>query len=214
MKSRASPIERVVAQICREAGARVRTNTKLCDLNVSVAATDARQIEVIASGLPAFGGAQLAVDVTLRSVLGADGSHRAQAHWRDGAVADAARSDKERRYPELAASSRCRLVMLALEVGGRFSTETVDFFQQLAQAKSMTVPPFLRSSAAVAFQRRWTRMLAVSAASSHVESLLLSRDCLGTVDRGTSREPWLQSVLTESRHDAFWAPSLDAAANS
>ena len=212
VKARATPIERVVAQICREAGARVRPNVKLRDLNIAVRASDERQIEVIASGLPLFGGSQLAVDVTLRGALSRDGIPRSEAHWRDGAAADAARADKESKYPELAAGSRCCLVVLALETAGRFSAETVDFLHQLAQAKALTVPSYLRSSTVVAFQRRWTRMLAVCAASSFTESLLLSKDCVGALDHGACREPWLQAVLTESRHDTFWASEPAAAA--
>ena len=47
----------------------VRCNTKLRDMNVAVPAADERAIEVLASGLPLFQGAQLAVDVTVRSAL-------------------------------------------------------------------------------------------------------------------------------------------------
>ena len=201
VKARATPLERMVAQICREAGARVQTNVKLRDLNISTRASDERQIEVIASGLPVFGGVQLAVDVTLRSALHGSGQSRPEAHWRDGAIAEAARRDKEKAYPELADGSRCRLVVLAIETGGRFSQETVEFLRQLAEAKALTAPSFQRTSAAVAFQRRWTRMLAVCAASSFAQSLLLGQDCLGSLDHAVSRQPWLQAVLTESRHE-------------
>ena len=98
------------------------------------------------------------------------------------------------------------MVVLAIETGGRFSAETMDFLQQLGQAKAMAVPSFLRTSAAVAYQRRWTRMLAVSAASAFAGSLLVSKECVGSLDRGACREPWLQAVLTEARHDDHWAP--------
>ena len=63
-------MERVLARICREAGARVKCNTRLRDMNVGVTSTDERNIEVLAQDLPCFGGAQLAIDVTLRSALG------------------------------------------------------------------------------------------------------------------------------------------------
>ncbi len=205
LKSRAPALERTVAQICREAGARVQMHVKIRDLNIAARADDERQIEVIASGLPIFGGSQLAVDVTLRSVLRGDGSSRSQAYWKDGAVAHAARHDKEAQYPELASSDRCRFIVLALETGGRFSAETVDFLRQLAEAKALSVPSYLRASAAIAFQRRWTRMLAVSAASSYVDSLLLSKESLVVGSQGPGREPWLQDLLTESRGDHFWA---------
>ena len=76
LRTRAVGPERTVARICREAGALVRCNTKLRDMNVAVPAADERAIEVLASGLPLFQGAQLAVDVTVRSALTAHGLPR------------------------------------------------------------------------------------------------------------------------------------------
>ena len=92
-------------------------------------------------------------------------------------------------------------MVLAVESGGRFSVETVEFLRQLAEAKALTVPAFLRASAAVAYQRRWTRLLAVSVATAFAESLLAEKDVLVTLDHGVAREPWLQDVLTGARHD-------------
>ena len=43
--------EKTLARVCREAGAKVRCNAKLREMNVEVAATDEREIEVLASGL-------------------------------------------------------------------------------------------------------------------------------------------------------------------
>ncbi len=90
VRARAGSVETTVAQICREAGGRVRTNVLLKDLNASVAASDERRLEVVASGLSAFGGAQLASDVTVRSVLRRDGSQRPCADWKDGVTAESA----------------------------------------------------------------------------------------------------------------------------
>ena len=47
----------------------VRTHVKLRDLNTTVPVLDDRSIEVLASGLPMHHGAQLAVDITLRSAV-------------------------------------------------------------------------------------------------------------------------------------------------
>ena len=52
LKSRAMPTERTLARVCREAGAVVRSNVKLRDINIPVSATDKRAIEVLAMGLP------------------------------------------------------------------------------------------------------------------------------------------------------------------
>ena len=81
LKKRAGPVERVMARICREAGARVRFNAYLWDMNVRVRADDARQIEVLAQDLPCFGGSQLAVDVTLRSALGREKPNQTPLKW-------------------------------------------------------------------------------------------------------------------------------------
>ncbi len=200
-KIRASAVETTVAQICREAGARVRTNVRLRDLNVAVPASDERRIEVVASGLPAFGGAQLAVDVTARSPLTAAGNPKPRAAWQDGAVAESARADKESSYPELASGSRCRLVVLAIETGGRFSHETCEFIRQLAWCKAQSAPAFLRGSVATAFEKRWGRLLAIVVASSVVDSLLLEKDALACAPAQAVREPWLLAVLADGHDD-------------
>ena len=58
------------------------------------------------------------------SPVSRDGSARAGANSVPGkAAADAGRRKRQTTYPELLASRRCRLVVLAVEVGGRFGAE-------------------------------------------------------------------------------------------
>ena len=64
------------ARICREAGAVVAMHTLVRDLNVGSVPGDDRRIEVIANGLPLWGGMQLAVDTTLVSALSSTGAPR------------------------------------------------------------------------------------------------------------------------------------------
>ena len=175
------------------------TNASSWDLNLTVRASDERRIEVIASGLPVFGGAQLAIDVTVRSMLRCNGTPHGRAHWMDGVVAQEARRNKEDTYPELAGGGRCRLVVLAIETGGRCSAETTEFLRQLAEAKALTVSSFLRSSTSAAYQRRWMRMLAVSVVASFCESLLSSQDSIPSAGQSLCREPWLQDLLMAAR---------------
>ena len=52
LRIRATPTERTLSGVCREAGATVRCNTKLRDLNIGVSFQDERAIEVVASGFP------------------------------------------------------------------------------------------------------------------------------------------------------------------
>lgn len=200
-KIRSVALEATVAQICREAGARVRQNVLVRDLNVAVLAGDERRLEVVCSGVPVMGGSQLAIDVTLRSVLTRDGEPRPRSDWDNGVIAEGARSDKANKYPELVGSARCRLVVLAVELGGRVSAETADFLRQLAAARAGSSPGYLRASAAAAFERRWARMLAVSATTSHIRSVIEEKDSFATSAVSVAREPWLQDLLSEARSD-------------
>ena len=176
VRKRATPTERMLARICREAGARVKYNAFLRDMNLGVRADDVRRIEVLAQDLPCFNGVQLAVDVTLRSALCGSGEPQPGAAEVDGAVLFQARRDKERTYPELVNGRRCRLVVVAIETGGRWSKEAADFFWQLAQAKAREAPTFLVHAAALAWVRRWTRMLATACAVPFAESLVAPSD--------------------------------------
>ena len=176
LRKRASPTERMLARVCREASARVRFNAFLRNMNVNVAATDERRIEVLAQDLPCFGGAQLAVDITLRCVLSSVGEPHSNTADVDGAALMVAREDKERIYPELTMSGRCRLVVVAIETGGRWSTEAVDFVRQLSFAKAWEAPSFMQFSTALAWERRWTRMLSTVCSLSFAASLVEPSD--------------------------------------
>ena len=109
LKRRAVPARRTV---CRKAGGTVTRHVKLRDMNVQVSAMDERGIEVVAAGLPIHHGAQGA---------------RTTAATVNGAALSQARRDKEAKYPELVATERFRLVVVAMETGGRWSTEALEF---------------------------------------------------------------------------------------
>ena len=85
----------------------MRINCLLGEMNVAVRAEDERRIEVLASGLPLFHGAQLAVDITFRSALACNGEPRPGAARVNGSVCKRARADKETKYTELLAGDRC-----------------------------------------------------------------------------------------------------------
>ena len=197
IRKRALPTERATARICREAGAVVKTNVLLRDLNVGVSVSDERRLEVLAHGLPLKGGSQLAIDVTLRSVLSAAGIPKPRCAVHDGIVAESARQDKERKYPELLTAKRCELVVLALETGGRWSQESMQFVFDLATAKAQTVQQPLRSSTTFAFVRRWTRILSVAAATSFARSLILPTSD-GSAHAPDGYEPPLCSVVADA----------------
>ena len=99
-----------------------------------------------------------------------------------------ARRRKETLYPELVGDGgRARLVVLAGEVGGRFSEEIASFFRGLAAAKVRDIPVLLRGS-----------MLACAAARAFASrSPFTDKDCCVGVD---GLAPSVHEVLGDSRH--------------
>ncbi len=206
LRRRGKPLEKAAARVCREAGARVAENVLLQNMNIAgISGHDGRQIEVVANRLPLWGGAQLAVDTTLVSPVRRNGQPQPRAAAEDGAQLRTARARKEGKYRELLQSRRCRLVVLALEVGGRWSKVAVDFVRLLAKAKARTVPELLRPAAKAAFLHRWTGILAVAAQRSLAATLLeLPVDDAEGVDGDL---PPLEDVLGDARLLEAPAPS-------
>ena len=167
-------LETVTARICREAGGTVATNVMVRDLDLAVfAGADGRRLEVVVDGLPLFGGSQLAVDATLVSALHVNGQARRGAAQEDGAALTIARRRKERRYPELVGTGgRARLVVLGLEVGGRWSVETQIFIWLLARGKARSVGYLVRRRVEHAWRLRWGSVLSCTAARAVARSLL------------------------------------------
>ena len=144
-------MESVAGRICREASGRVTTNILVRDLDVDLKDPgDARRLEVVVDGLTLHGGSQHAVDTTLVSQR-----EQGLARGMEWHSLIAARRRKERRYPELVRRrSRARLVVLAVEVGGR---------SLLAKAKARDQNWLLRR-AEMAWRARWASLLACTVA--------------------------------------------------
>ena len=149
------PLEVAAAQVCREAGVRVSTNLHVRDMDLTEFNNlDGRRLEVVADGLTLWQGAQLAMDTTLVSPLRRDGSARPRAADHGAALDE----------PELSGDGgRARLVVLAAEVGGRWSSETANFLVSLAKAKALASPLVLQGRVQQAYIRRWSALLACSA---------------------------------------------------
>ena len=92
--------------------------------------------------LRVVGGSQLAIDVTLRSVLGRTGEAQPNAAATDGAVLTV---DKETKNPEIPTSGRRQLGGCRHRDKRSVWLEVVDLVWQLAQAKSHEVSGVLRS---------------------------------------------------------------------
>ena len=71
-----------------------------------------------------------------------------------------------------------------------------DFFWQLAQAKAREAPTLLAHAAALAWVRRWTRMLATACAVSFDESLVHPAIRTRGVTLAGKRHPWLMFCRT------------------
>ena len=141
LASRALPLERAVARVCQEAGARVGRNVALSAMNLDVPVHDARRIEVVCNGLNLWHGAQLAVDATLVSPVTREGLPQAGAATHPGsALRNAARRKRRQTYPELDRSRRCRLVVFGLKVGGRWDSEAATFVRLLARSAGCRHP--------------------------------------------------------------------------
>ena len=198
LQTRAKPLERAWARVCREAGGHVRTHRLLRDLNAEEARVDNdRRLEVVVSGLPVFGGAQVAVDATLVSALRRTGEARPRAHTEDGAALKDARKNKHTTYPELQHSRRCHLVTAGMEVGGRWEEEAYQFLVELAKAKAQEATPTLRGSATHSWLRRWVALLSKAAMDSFACTLVYGD--ADKADLWMSAEPPLGAVLGEAR---------------
>ena len=171
--ARGVPLEEACARICQEAGGRVVQNCFLRDMNLDVPVADARRIEVMASRLPAWAGAQVAVDATLVSPVRRDGSiHPGTALTPGISLERAERRKREVTYRELLRARRCRLIVFGLEVGGRWSDGALDLVRRLARGRARQVPSFLRQAAAQGYAYRWSALAAVAAQRALAASLL------------------------------------------
>ena len=122
--------------------------------------------------LPLWQGSQLAVDTTLVSPLTSAAEPRRRGGRFAGTALRAARQTKERTYPELVGSRRCRLVVLAMEDGGRWSAEAAQFLRLLAQTKAQSTPRHLRQATVTALISRWSAILTHAGMQALASSLL------------------------------------------
>ena len=145
-------VESAAARICREGGARVTTNVMVRDMDLAAPNPgDARRLEIVADGLPLFGGAQLA---DLHFALWRINTTRDGRH---GWCGVSGCQEEERTHLSWVGRppSRARLVVLAGEVGGRWCPETRAFLSQLARAKARHEPRILRQRVQQAWRSRW-----------------------------------------------------------
>lgn len=122
------------------------------------------------------------------------------------------------RTPELLQARRCRLLVLAIEVGGCWSQEA--FLRLLAQAKTRTIPAQLKASFTNALIHRWSAHkpfmlpacwnLTASRARSQTEPTSHLR-CWPRPPP-TSRQPRSSPRLRSSGLELVWSPCAFGAA--
>ena len=172
LRSRGGPLERAAARVCREAGARVTTHTRLADLNIPhVQHLDDRRIEVIANGLALWGGAQLAVDTTLVSPLTRAGEPGRRAGRYAASCRFQFQSQSQRtslpRTPSQFQVPPCRFRNRSgrpLERGSRL------FHHQ--PRPSQNTPALLRQAAIASLISRWTAFLTHAALTAFAAALI------------------------------------------
>ena len=146
---------------------------------------DNRRLEVVADGFSVHSGAQLAIDTTLVSPLAGDGSVKRGVDRTDGAALIEARRRKER--------TRANLVVLVVEVGGRWFQESRQSSIALASAKALSAPFLLRSKRK-RLASRWSCLVCCTAATSF--GFVAARWFTAGVDGST---PSVHEVLGERR---------------
>ena len=110
-----------------------------------------------------------------------------------------ARKKKKRRYHELCRrGTRCKLVVTAMEVGGRWSEEAYDFLCELASARARDAPTELQGGAYHCWKRRWAAMLSVAGMGAFANTFLTGNAYETEV--GEREAPPLGEVLGNEPH--------------
>ena len=145
------------------------------DFDLPVPVNDGHRLEVVVDGLLVFGGAQLAADTTVVSSLHCDGSPHRGLLMSTGLYWPLQGGGKSARTQSCRPGRRARLVVLAGDVAGRWSEETVPFIRHLAKARARGEPTILKKRAEQAWRMRWCCLLACAAACAFAASLLQRR---------------------------------------
>ena len=138
------------------------------------------------------------------SRLTSAGAPRRAASRNAGAALVLARKAKERTYHELRQSAQCKLVVLALELGGRWSTEAATFVKLLARLRARAVPASSRGPSISAFASRWSALLSFAAARAFAASLLSLP--LGGAANVDGESPLLSDILADLQDSCLEPP--------
>ena len=99
------------------------------------------------------------------------------------------------------------MVVLAVEVGGRWSDETASFVRALARAKAREVPVRLRSSLVAVLVARWSALLSHAAMSAFAATFTQRAGALSHADGAL---PPLGELLADAGEAPLTASRLPA----
>ena len=109
---------------------------------------------------------------------------------------DGAKNSKERTYPELLATSRCKLFVLAIEVGCRWSQEAANFSRLLAKSKARQALAILQPALQTALVSRWSAILSHATSQAFAATLLTEE--LPPQRNVDNNLPSISQILAES----------------
>ena len=154
--------------MCREAGARVRTNTFVRDMDLEgVHVLDGRRLEVVADGLMLWDGAQLAIDTSLVSPP-APGWHRQEDSGRPQRGGPATSQTHQGDHLPRALRRKRKGTF-----GGAHCRRRIAMVRRDGTILARSGQPLiLQNRVKAAWLRRWSSVLACSAARAFAWSLL------------------------------------------
>ena len=147
---------------------------------IPVADHNQQRMDLVVNGLNVQRGLPLFCDVTVVSPLSHRGLPRPGTSNYGGSLLTQARRDNDATYTSVTNSGLGALYCLGFEVFGRWGKQCIDLVPILAREKSRGMHPRLRRGTALAYQQRWTGvvavglMKAVAAAALHGEGADLS----------------------------------------
>ena len=125
-----------------------------------------------------------------------------------------ARRDKNTTYPEFLGNGRCQLVVVAMETGGRWSVEAVQFVRHLARERAKRDPLPLRRANELAYFRRWSRLLACATLRAFAASLVAEPGEWDALESPEAPAPPAADLAAELRFDPLEARGLSSLAPS
>ena len=164
-------MERAFRPLWEEAPVQASEHPLVHQLAPSVPESDLRQADVFVRGMAIGNGLPVVGDMCMGSALHANGTPYPDAARVDGKAIDRLTDQKHDKYPELVASDRVHYVVLACEEGGRWGPDVFAVVSDLVRLKVAPLHPLLRRSAALAYSRRWWRILAMGAQSAAIDCI-------------------------------------------